>query len=151
MIQIKDIPVEETYPLRHSILRPHQNIHDCQYPGDTDTLTKHFGAYLEDKLIGIVSIYKSSIAHIDDEHCWQIRAMAIVKDIRKKGYATQLLQKAEAYAIKNKAHYIWCNARIEAIGFYEKLAYKVYGDQFDVKDIGAHFIMIKDCSNHCIL
>ncbi|WP_297431077.1 GNAT family N-acetyltransferase [Sulfurimonas sp.] len=145
MIQIKNIPVEKTYTVRLNVLRPHQSISDCQYDGDTDELTKHFGAYLDNKLIGIVSIYKSKIKHIDDKNCWQIRAMAIIKNIRKKGYASSLLKVAETYALKNGANYIWCNARISAIGFYEKHNYKLYGDEFNVKDIGPHYIMIKDC------
>ena len=146
MIQIKNIPVEKTYAVRHSVLRPHQSINDCQYDGDTDELTKHFGAYLEDELIGIVSIYKSRIKHIDDKNCWQIRAMATVENIRKNGYASRLLKVAETYALKTGANYIWCNARISAMEFYKKHNYKIHGNEFNVEDIGPHYIMIKDCS-----
>jgi len=141
---IKKITVEKTYLLRHQILRPHQSIDDCKYNGDRDSFTKHFGTYLDNKLVGIVSIYKSPLNHIQDKNCWQIRAMAMDISVRKKGYAKDILKKAEDYAIKNGAHYIWCNARVSALGFYEKNNYKIYGKEFYVEDIGQHYIMIKD-------
>ena len=143
MTSIKEITVQETYHLRHQILRPHQSINDCKYDGDTDKLTRHFGMYLENELIGIVSIYKSPLNHIEDEECWQIRAMAVTTSVRKKGYAKKLLKEIEDYAIQNGANYIWCNARISALGFYEKNNYKIYGKEFYVQNIGQHYIMIK--------
>jgi len=143
---IKEITVEKTYPIRHQILRPHQSIDDCKYNGDRDNYTKHFGIYLNNKLVGIVSIYKSSLNHFQGKNGWQIRAMATDVSIRKKGYAKKLLKKAEDYTIKNGANYIWCNARISALGFYEKNDYKIYGKEFYVEDIGQHYIMIKDVS-----
>lgn len=63
--------------------------------------------------------------------------------VRKKGYAKKLLQKTEDYARQNGANYIWCNARISALGFYEKNDYKIYGKEFYVENIGQHYIMIK--------
>ena len=144
MTAIKEITVEETYPLRHQVLRPHQSIDECKYHGDRDSLTRHFGTYVESKLVGIVSIYKSPLNHIHDKDCWQIRAMAMDVSVRKKGYANEILKKAEAYALENGAKYIWCNARVSALGFYEKNNYALYGKEFYVEDIGQHYIMIKE-------
>ena len=36
---------------------------------------------------------------------------------------------------------LWCNARLHAVGFYERQGWKVEGDEFDVPDIGPHFVM----------
>jgi len=70
--------------------------------------------------------------------------MAVDTLVRKKGYAKKLLKKAEKYAINTGADYIWCNARISALGFYEKNDYKIYGEEFYIDDIGQHYIMMKN-------
>ena len=35
----------------------------------------------------------------------------------------------------------WCNARLVAVGFYEKLGLSVYGDIFEIEPIGPHKLM----------
>jgi hypothetical protein len=38
---------------------------------------------------------------------------------------------------------IWFNARVEAVGFYEKMGYQKTGNLFEIPDVGVHILMFK--------
>ena len=57
-MEIKKISSIETYPVRHEVLRKGKPIETCQFKGDDDDNTTHFGLFLENKLVGIISIFK---------------------------------------------------------------------------------------------
>ena len=144
MFTTRRIHVEETYQLRHEILRPHQALEQCQYPGDTDETTAHFGAFLSERIIGILSIYRVNSPKLAIPNGWQLRAMAVAEEARGKGYALVLLRVAENYASSMGGGYIWANARKIALGFYQNAGYEIRGDEFDIPDIGPHFLVCKE-------
>lgn len=152
MIEVKTINAEDTYPLRQKVLRPHQSVKECQYQGDHDDMTAHFGAFSKNKLVdlvGIVSIYKAQSSQLElflDHPClesWQLRAMAVSHLVRKKGYGLELLTKAEVYATLQGATYVWANSRINAIRFYQKAGYSLLGNEFEISGIGSHYLIYK--------
>jgi GNAT superfamily N-acetyltransferase len=50
-------------------------------------------------------------------------------DLRKKGYGTKLLAKAETYARQQGSHGIWLDTfSFQAPGFYEKAGYEKFGE-----------------------
>ena len=143
MVQIQKIDVKDTYDLRHKLLRPHQSIDLCQYPGDLDSHTAHFGAYRSGEIVGILSIYKVQNNAIDIAESWQLRAMATTADIRGKGYGSKLIHEAEQYASHQGARCIWANSRLNAVGFYENHGYSSIGSEFIIQDIGPHYLVHK--------
>ena len=60
IMEIKKISSLETYPVRHEVLRKGKPIETCQFKGDDDDNTTHFGFFLKDKLVGIISIFKEN-------------------------------------------------------------------------------------------
>ena len=54
---IKEILAEETHCVRHPILRQGRPIEDCIFTADQEATTVHLGAYLDDKLVGVLSIF----------------------------------------------------------------------------------------------
>ena len=143
IIKIGRIKAKETYAVRHTILRPNQTIAQCQYPGDLDDSTAHFGAFQGLHLVGILSIYDANNNHFNDSHCWQLRAMATVESIRGQGCGLKLLRAAEEYTLKLGTGCIWANARINAVGFYQKAGYVITGEEFNVPDIGPHLLVYR--------
>ena len=140
MITIKQIEVAKTYPLRLSILRPGLTLSDCQYNGDEDPLTAHLGAYHQGELVSILSIYHCPLR---DEDGWRIRGMATAEHIRNKGIATKLLGACTDYVLDQQGDtMIWCTARTSALTFYKGLGFKVEGEEFTIKGVGPHYIMI---------
>lgn len=146
-MQIKEINSTETLELRHKILRPSFSLSECSYPGDDDRSTYHLGAFLNNNLVGIVSVYCKSHLNIQNGQGYQVRAMAVIESVRGGGVGLKLLSEAESLAFGAGAKYIWANARVSAIDFYKKAAYKVIGDEFYVKGVGSHFLVTKSHSN----
>lgn len=72
--------------------------------------------------------------------------MATLPWVRGMGYGQRLLQVAENHIRKQSAKMIWCNARIHAVGFYQKAGFKVSGDRFFIRQIGEHVQMKKTLS-----
>ena len=144
MLEVKIIPAKETYSLRQEILRPHQDITQCQYEGDRDSTTKHYGLFATDTLIGILSLYKRDTNQVSKSEGWQLRAMGIQERFRGRGYASKLLLAAESDAKQQGTNYIWANARKAAVGFYQNYGYSIVGEEFLIQDIGPHYLIYKD-------
>ena len=141
-IEIKQINSVDTIDLRHQLLRQDQTREFCIYPGDDDPLTAHFGAFVDQQLSGIVSFYQENLAGQGDNG-FRFRGMATKPEVRTKGIGMQLLKAGESYAFKSGAKYLWANARVSALGFYDKAKYTIIGDEFDIEGIGPHFNIIK--------
>ena len=67
--------------------------------------------------------------------------MATSPAVRGKQVGRQIIEAS----IKKLKHMgielIWCDARLEATGFYEKLGFKIKGDIYHVPEIGPHKLM----------
>ncbi len=70
--------------------------------------------------------------------------MAVLENYRKKGLGEALVVCCEKYCINRNANLIWFNARKEAVGFYEKMAYQKKGMPFEIENIGEHVVMFKN-------
>ena len=44
---------------------------------------------------------------------------------------------------KKEGTLLWCNARLIAVEFYKKLGLQTIGKEFDISDIGPHYLMYK--------
>lgn len=142
-MEIKKINSIETYPVRHEVLRKGKTIETCQFKGDDDENTVHFGLFLEDKLVGIISIFKEKNELFSETNQFQIRGMAVLEEFQGKGFGAELVKEAENHCINLNADLIWFNARENAVFFYKKLSYTTIGDSFLIPDVGIHFAMYK--------
>lgn len=140
---IKEIYPFETFLVRHPVLRADKNIETCVFDGDDLITTKHFGYFINAKLIGVASIYQNRNLNFLELNQLQLRGMAILKNHQKNGFGEKLLNYCENYAIKNKIELIWFNAREIAIPFYKNLGYDIFGSFFHIPEIGNHILMFK--------
>lgn len=140
-LSIKRIKAEQTFTLRQKILRPNQSVNDCQYLGDLEKSSTHFGAFLEKKQIGIASIYNQNEAEKIQKGIWRIRGMAVLEEFRDLKIGAKLLESCINYAKSQNAKIIWCNGRSSVVGFYEKFGFEPKGDEFEIEGIGPHYIM----------
>mgnify|MGYP003520977511 CR=1 FL=1 len=143
IMEIKKISSLETYPVRHEVLRKGKPIETCQFKGDDDENTVHFGLFLEDKLVGIISIFKENNILFPELNQFQIRGMAVLEEFQGKGFGAELVKEAENHCISLNTDVIWFNARENAVSFYKKLGYTSIGDSFLIPDVGIHFAMYK--------
>jgi GNAT superfamily N-acetyltransferase len=140
---IKQISAEETIEVRHPILRAGRPRDDSYFPGDELETTVHFGIYENGKLAGVATYLENNFPDFEGAHL-QLRGMAILDQFKGRGYGKQLLKAGEELAHQKQKKYLWCNARIVAIRFYEKQGYKTYGDSFEISLVGTHFVMFKE-------
>jgi len=121
MIHIEQITPELTWRLRREVLYPNQKIFEMEMDEDGDGI--HFGAFNDDKLAGVVSLFQKGTD-------FQFRKLAVDPSVQKIGIGRRLLNYITAYATENKATRIWCNARSTAIGFYLKAGFIQTGKLF---------------------
>ncbi len=141
MIEIKKITAEETYPIRLEVLR--QNIPlPYEFNGDFDENTFHLGAFKDGKLVAVSSYMKERNANFKGTQ-YQLRGMATLIEYQGLGLGKLMLQEAFSILKELKTNCLWCNARIKAVNFYEKLGLQTYGEKFEIKYVGDHYVMFK--------
>ncbi len=145
-MNIETITVEQTWPIRNEILRPGLPLKSCQFEEDGLPSATHFGSVVQQQLTGIVSVYQINPAHELEGSGWQFRAMATLENVRGHGHGRALIEAMERFLIGQQADLSWCNARVTASGFYQKLGYITVGEQFEVPGVGSHWFMQKRLS-----
>lgn len=156
-LQVRRIGASETRPLRSSVLRPGRPEREVEFPGDDEPTTFHAGALLDDELVAVGSLYLEARpadapgdaarpADHDTGTAWRLRGMATDPAVRRRGAGAAVLAACEEHARAHGATLLWCNARIEAIDFYEANGWRVLGEEFDIPTVGPHFVMEKPLS-----
>ncbi len=142
-MRIKSVSSEDTFSVRHPILRKGRPLESCHFDGDNDADTIHLGAFIDDQLSGILSCYKRKSKHSNLNNQFQIRGVAVLNMHQRKGIGQALMQHAESTLIARSCNLIWLNARVNALPFYTQLNYVAVGSIFDVEHIGKHQCFIK--------
>ncbi|MBP6041272.1 MAG: GNAT family N-acetyltransferase [Flavobacterium sp.] len=141
---IQKIIAQDTYPVRHQVLRSGKPIESCQFQGDELETTHHLGYYLNKQIIGVISLFEIDNNHFLAQKSIQIRGMAVLPSFQKQGIGKVLVSEAEKFSVIQKADLIWFNARTTAVGFYKKMGYEIVGTEFEIKEVGPHFLMYKN-------
>ncbi len=80
--------------------------------------------------------------------CWnwlEIHTLFVDEEIRKHGYGTKLLLQAEYIALEKKCDFIKLDTlSFQALGFYEKHGYTVFGTLDNVGREHKHYYLKKD-------
>ncbi len=143
--EIRPITADETIPLRHVILRAGLPRETAIFPGDEAASSRHFGAFLDEALIGVATLHYVPLLDQPDHEgsAYQIRGMATAESARDRGVGGLLLAACIAEARQAGANWLWCNARTPAAGFYARHGFTVRGGVFDIPTAGPHLRMIR--------
>lgn len=142
-MEIKIISTEETFPLRIEILRK-GIARDFHFVGDDDKGTFHIGAFSDNECVGIASCMLKSHTLFTSKKVYQLRGMAIKKDIQNSGVGKEIILKTVEILENKNCKTVWCNARESALGFYEKMGFRIIGERFQIPKVGPHFVMYKN-------
>jgi len=140
-MNVLQISASDTYNLRHEVLRKGRPIDECYFDGDDDDQTFHLGAFVDNKLVSVASFFYQRHPAFPDENQYRLRGMATLEEHRGGGHSRALLRTAFPLIKQNFCSLVWCNARVSAIGFYEKTGFTSHGSEFDVPTIGPHVLM----------
>lgn len=141
------ITPEQARPIRHAVLRPGQPSERLIYPSDDDPRSVHLGVFAADgTLIAVASFYQEPVPGTQHP-ATRLRGMATLPEHRGRGCGRQLIAAAletvpDAHGVPTPT--LWCNARISAAAYYEKLGFTKLGEIFDIPDIGPHAVMVLD-------
>ena len=140
---VKEIKPKDCYFIRHQVLWQHKSFDDCGIDIDDQAGAFHLGAYKGDELICVASFFKQSQAKFSEQHQYRLRAMATLSSAQNTGAARALLNTAFKILKDKDQDLLWCEARIIATGFYEKLGFEKLGDSYSIPIIRLHYLMYK--------
>ncbi|PJJ80361.1 GNAT family N-acetyltransferase [Mucilaginibacter auburnensis] len=121
MLYIEQIRPELTWRLRRDVLYPQEPLFKMEM--DEDNNGYHFGAFQDNKLLAVVSLFWEG-------NDFQFRKFAVSPEAQSKGIGKALLEHITNFAINENGHRIWCNARVTATGFYAKYGFRQTGKTF---------------------
>lgn len=126
--------------MRYEILRKplHLSFDNNELEKEKDDIL--IGAFEEEKMLGCCLLTRQ------DKGCVRLRQMAVENNLQGKGIGASMMHFAENVARDAGYKKLIMHARKTAIGFYEKLGYKVAGNEFMEISI-PHYIMEKRLSH----
>ena len=131
----------EILQVRWDVLRPGRPIERVRFPEEDRPETIQVGAFVGDRNIGCATAIP---APWHGEPAWQLRGMGVTADWQKRGVGQLILAEVEDLVRRaSDVRLIWCNAREEALGFYERQGWTLASERFHVEDVGPHFKMTK--------
>jgi GNAT superfamily N-acetyltransferase len=148
-VTIRAAAPEEVIDLRLAVLRPGFPRETAMFTLDHDPGTHHFVAVARgdadgDRIVGCVTISRPRQFenHAD---AIQLRAMAVAEGVRGGGVGRKLLAHVDDHVrvLPPPRPLMWCNARVSAIGFYERCGWTVASDVFDSPPAGPHVKMTR--------
>lgn len=146
-MDVKQIEAKDTLELRSAILRDGLDVAHCYFDHDHDENTFHLGAFVNDKLASVASFYLEKHPEIEGEYQYRLRGMATLEKFQGQGLSRALLRTAFPMIRQNHVFLVWCNARVSAIGFYEKVGFQIRSEKFEIQGVGPHVVMSIDLSS----
>ena len=140
---VKHIKPKECYSIRNQLLWQHKAFEDCRIDIDDQEDAFHLGAYTSEELVCVASFFRKRHAKFSEQHQYRLRAMATLSSAQNTGAAKALLNTSFQILKEKGQDLLWCDARIKATGFYEKLGFQKLGDTYSIPIIGLHYLMYK--------
>jgi len=121
-VEIRAINWQDALPLRQEVLWPDKPISFCQVDGDEDA--QHYGVYKAGSLVCVASVYKN-------KDVARLRKFATLDAFQRLGIGSRLIKHIMRELQHEGIRLFWCDARITAAGFYEKLGMEKQGEEFN--------------------
>lgn len=122
--------------LRDDILRKPLGLSFTQEELEEEKNNMLIAAFEDERILGCCMLLEEQPGIV------RLRQMAVLNDLQGKGIGRALMNFAENIARDRGFRAIRMHARINAIGFYEKVGYKIRGEQF-VEVTIPHYVMEK--------
>jgi predicted GNAT family N-acyltransferase len=129
---------EQYFQLRWKILRkPWHQKKGTEQDNDEKT-SYHLMAIENNTVLGVARL------QLITQNKAQLRYMAVENTHSGLGIGKAIVQSMENYALNNNIHSIMLHARENAVGFYEKLGYKIIEKSYLLFDSIQHYEMKKE-------
>ncbi|MEM6328227.1 MAG: GNAT family N-acetyltransferase [Bacteroidota bacterium] len=145
----------EVRPLRTRILRPGWVDRLATYDADDAPTTFHAAGVLAHDPTGIIHGTATIYPEPPPSHhlgalpeavgklgvAYRLRGMATSTEARGTGLGREMLTLCFDHIRESGGRVLWCNARVVAVGFYERMGLQTVGEEFDMPEIGPHYVM----------
>ncbi|MFW5982145.1 MAG: GNAT family N-acetyltransferase [Halanaerobiaceae bacterium] len=115
--------LEKVFRLREIVFVEEQGVPLSIEKDDADYTSLHLMAVMDDKTVGC-----GRIEYFDDYA--KIGRLAVAKEYRKHGIGRKICQELMNIAKENGSRTALLHAQLDSRGFYEKLGFKSFGDEF---------------------
>ncbi|RYE09599.1 MAG: N-acetyltransferase [Sphingobacteriaceae bacterium] len=130
---IQPITAEQTWPMRQSVMYPAFSIDQVKLKNDA--AGRHFGLFLGEELIVVVSLFVA-------DNALQFRKLATKTDQQGKGYGKQMMLFIIELASAENRKIVWCNARLTAATFYKQFGFEITGETW--QQDGHEFVVMQN-------
>ena len=114
-MKIIQITAADTWPIRKQVMWPDRPIDYVKL--EQDEKGQHYALTVGEHVVSIVSLFY-------EDNKAQFRKFATLTSEQGKGYGSRLLQYVLAEAAQQPIDAIWCNARLDKSGYYERFGLK---------------------------
>ena len=155
MPRVARVPAAAVRPLRTAVLRPTWADRLATYPED-ESPAVHVAAFADGQSepdgVGTVYAEAPPEAHRGEippaayapGASWRLRGMATSEAARGTGLGRLVLDGCFSVVRDGGGRFLWCNARLGAVPFYERLGLAAVGPEFDIPEIGPHVVMWRE-------
>lgn len=120
-MEMKEVPLDIIWQMRKEVMYPDFTIEQVKLPDDKEGL--HLGVYEDEVPVSVVSVFVKN-------NQLQFRKFATLTACQGKGYGSRLLAYVMQLAQQQQCSAIWCNARVNAMAFYEKSGMEPVGERW---------------------
>ena len=138
VVEVSD--ADTTYPLWRDVLREGRPVARLDDPPGTF----HLAARTDDgQLVGVVRFSPAACPWRPGARApWQLRGMATDPAVRGTGSGRALVAEGLARVEAQGGDLVWCDARVTAVGFYQRMGFTVVTEEFDKPEGGPHRGMV---------
>jgi predicted GNAT family N-acyltransferase len=136
---VEESDADTTYPLWRDVLRDGNPVARIDDPVGTFHLAAHAA---DGTVVGVVRFSPGECPWRPDARtAWQLRGMATDPTVRGSGAGRLLVAEGLRRVAELGGDLVWCDARIGAVGFYERMGFRVVTEPYD-KTWGVHLGML---------
>jgi predicted GNAT family N-acyltransferase len=139
-LTIEESDAETTYPLWRDVLREGRPVARLEDPAGTVHLAARASS---GRLVGVVRFSPARCPWRPEARApWQLRGMATDAGARGTGAGRALVTEGLTRVAAGGGDLVWCDARMAAVGFYERMGFTVVTEEFDKPEGGPHLGML---------
>jgi predicted GNAT family N-acyltransferase len=140
-LTVEESDAETTYPIWRDVLREGRPVARLADPAGTF----HLAARSSGRLVGVVRFSPAPCPWRPGARApWQLRGMATSPAVRGTGAGRALVADGLARVATRGGDLVWCDARVAAVGFYERMGFTVVTEEYDKPGVGPHLGMLME-------
>jgi GNAT superfamily N-acetyltransferase len=128
---VREAQLDEVLALRARILRAGRPLDQAVSRQDRLPGTSHLAAVTPGgEIAGVVTYFSEQTPLARGRRAIRFRGMAVDDGVRGHGIGRALMRELVARARAGGAELLWANGRDGALGFYERIGFRVVGEEF---------------------